>query len=41
MGSFQCYFGKAVAVDRSNARSSCPDALQCLKDSEHASVFLS
>jgi len=26
-GSFQCYFGKAVAVDRPNARSSCLDTL--------------
>jgi hypothetical protein len=27
-GSFQCYFEKAVAVDRPDARSSRPDALQ-------------
>jgi hypothetical protein len=27
-GSFQSYFGKTVAVDRLNARSSRPDALQ-------------
>jgi hypothetical protein len=27
-GSFQHYFGKAVAVDRLDALSSCPDALQ-------------
>jgi hypothetical protein len=26
-GSFQCYFGKAVAVDRSDTRSSRPDTL--------------
>jgi hypothetical protein len=26
-GSFQCYFGKAVAVDRPDARSSRPDTL--------------
>jgi hypothetical protein len=26
-GSFQCYFGKAVAVDRLDARSSRPDTL--------------
>jgi hypothetical protein len=26
-GSFQCYFGKAVAVDRPDARSSHPDTL--------------
>jgi hypothetical protein len=26
-GSFQCYFGKAVAVDRQDARSSRPDTL--------------
>jgi hypothetical protein len=28
MESFQCYFGKAVAVDRPDAQSSHPDALQ-------------
>jgi hypothetical protein len=33
MGSFQRYFGKAIAVDR-------PDASQCLEASEHISVFL-
>jgi hypothetical protein len=27
-GSFQCYFGKAVAADRPDARSSRPDALR-------------
>jgi hypothetical protein len=26
-GSFQCYFGKAVAVDRPDAQSSRPDTL--------------
>jgi hypothetical protein len=27
-GSFQCYFGKAVAVDRPDTRSSRPDTLR-------------
>jgi hypothetical protein len=40
MGSFQCYFGKAIVVDCPGAQSSLLDAPQCLKASEHVSVFL-